>query len=95
MKHLRQLFLAVLPVFVLAILASCEKTLETHKVKFKAEASFGARLTKIAYTNEMGDMNTSYFIDNRFSATEEQYIPWSVGVVNLQLPEQGGADLPA
>ena len=84
--------MAVLSVLVLTILASCEKDhFKTHKVKFIAETSFGARLTKIAYTNETGDMNTTYFIDNRSSATEEQYIPWSVGVVNLQATGTGGS----
>lgn len=86
MKNFRKLFLALLPVLVIAVLASCKKdddSSATHKVKFKAETSSDAKLSTVVYTNVTGDVTSNTSVNSTTFNSAELTIPSSVPIISF------------
>lgn len=80
-------------VLAVTILFSCKKedNSGTHKVKFKAETSSGAKLTSVLYTNETGDITTNSTLNSSSFSSSELTIPSSIPVITFSASGTGAS----
>lgn len=86
MKNLRKLLLGLLPILVVAVLASCKKdddSSSTHKVKFKAETSSDSKISTVLYTNVTGDVTSNTSVNSTTFNSAELTIPSSVPIISF------------